>query len=121
MADVLVVDDDKVLLEALAEILSTFGHEVCAVTSGRAALDSIGTNPPELIVADVVMPGMSGVELMEAVRAHPDWRHIPFVFISAAASPKTREQIQAMGNDLFLAKPFSAEELKRAVEARLRQ
>jgi CheY-like chemotaxis protein len=119
MAHLLVVDDDRVLLEAMEEILSSFGHAVCAVTSGEAALSAIEANPPELIIADVIMPGMSGIDLLKAVRSHPDWGHIPFVFISAAASPKTHEQLEAMGKEAFLAKPFDAEDLREAVIQRL--
>lgn len=119
MADLLIVDDDLALLEAMGEILTTYGHQVRVVTSGEAALDAIEVAPPDLIVTDVVMPGMSGLELWEAVRHHPDWENIPFVFISAVASPQTCKQIAELGSEVFLGKPFDAEMLQNAVAAGL--
>jgi CheY-like chemotaxis protein len=119
MADVLVVDDDQVLLDAMGEILAAYGHRVCTAISAMEALRAIEESPPDLIVADVIMPGMSGIDLMEAVRARPDWSHIPFLFISAAALPETRRQIEAMEGGTFLAKPFNAEDLNEAVATKL--
>lgn len=115
----LVVDDDQILLDAMGEILAAYGHKVCTAISAMEALRAIEASPPDLTVADVIMPGVSGTDLMEAVREHPDWGHIPFLFISAAALPETREQIEAMEDGTFLAKPFNAEDLNEAVATRL--
>ena len=122
MARLLVVEDDKALLEAMDQILSMAGHDVRAVTSGQAALEALRTvmpDPPELIITDVTMPGMSGLQLLEAVRAHHDWRDIPFLFVSASILAETETQIAGLAAASFLRKPFTPEVLYGAVNTML--
>jgi CheY-like chemotaxis protein len=116
MANLLIVDDEETLLSALQRILSNTGHEVRAMTSGEAALDAIRGNPPDLVVSDVLMPDMTGPQLLEIVRAHPKWNYIPFLFVSASISLKTEGRIAALDNTYYLRKPFEIEELLDTVD-----
>jgi CheY-like chemotaxis protein len=68
-ARVLIVDDEPSILEMLAEILTTQGHMVATATTGREALERLDTSPADVIVLDLVMPGMSGNQLLAALRA----------------------------------------------------
>lgn len=120
MTKLLVVDDEENLLEALTVILSDEGYQVEAVFSGKAALealDTAGEHRPDLIVADVVMPEMTGLELCETVRNSPALGDIPFLFISAFVSSEVEAQIAEQSKAGVLRKPFEVEELLEAVQA----
>nr|MBN1228643.1 response regulator [Anaerolineae bacterium] len=120
MANLLVVDDEVALLEALQQIFEDEGHQVQAFLSAKAALDYLNANSenvPDVIVTDVIMPGMTGVQLLEGVRAHPEWRHIPFLFISATLVLQEEGRIASIPNVQFLRKPFDVGDLcDRVVE-----
>ena len=115
MADLLIVEDDPTLLEGLTELLTMQGHQVRGADCGEAALEAIETQPPELVVSDVLMPGMNGTELLETVRRRPDWAAIPFVFVSASITPVVRRDLATMPGVTFLLKPFDIERLFEAV------
>lgn len=120
MTNLLVVDDEPSLLEALATILCDAGYQVQAVTSGQAALQALESSEgrlPDLIIADVVMFEMTGLQLFEAVRSAPGLSGIPFLFTSAFVSPEREQQIAGFSKAALLAKPFEVEELFDAIEA----
>ena len=83
--------------------------------SGLAALPLIEGNRPELIISDVLMPGMTGPELLEAVRERPDWHGIPFLFVSASSGAEIESQLDAIDRVSFLHKPFETDRLLDAV------
>lgn len=115
MANLLIVDDEVFLASALLKIFIKKGHTARAVPSGQAALDAIQDDLPDLIIADVRMPEMAGLQLREGVRANPEWEGIPFLFISASVLPETEGQIAALDNASYLRKPFDVEELLETV------
>jgi CheY-like chemotaxis protein len=115
MANLLIVDDEEALAAALQRLFTMKGHTVRAVTSGQAALDAIQDDLPDLIIADVKMPGMTGLQLREGVRAKPEWEDIPFLFISASVLPEMEGQIAALDNVSYLRKPFDIEEVFESV------
>ena len=109
MAKLLVVDDEKDILTALEDLLTSLGYQVIAVSSGTAALEAlqaIDNGLPDLIVSDVVMPQITGLDLIEKVRAQSAWEHIPFLLISARTTLQLDKQIDKLENSLFLRKPF---------------
>jgi CheY-like chemotaxis protein len=116
---ILVVEDDETLLTALQAVLSGPGYQVQTATLGTAALAAIQTDPPDLIVTDVQMPGMNGLALLETVRNTPRWAKIPFIVISAVSTPDQEKQIATMDNVIFLRKPFEIKILLDAVAAAL--
>jgi DNA-binding response OmpR family regulator len=120
MNNLLVVDDEPSLLEALTTILADAGYQVQAVTSGQAALQALKASKgslPDLIIADIVMFEMTGLQLFEVVRGCPDLSHVPFLFTSAFVSPEREELIAGLNNATLLFKPFEVEELLNAIEA----
>jgi CheY-like chemotaxis protein len=120
MTKLLVVDDEESLLEALTVILSDEGYQVEAVISGEAALEALNTSGehrPDLIIADVVMPEMTGLELCEIVRNSPDLSDIPFLFVSAFVSPEVEAQVAQQSKAAILRKPFEVEDLLEAVKS----
>jgi DNA-binding response OmpR family regulator len=120
MARLLLVDDEQDLLEALKLILSLAGYQVHVVTSAQAGLKVLHTpddGVPDLIITDVAMPEMSGLQFLEEVRAQPDWANMPFLFISATITPELKRQIDRLDRVTLLCKPFGAKELYAALDA----
>jgi two-component system alkaline phosphatase synthesis response regulator PhoP len=104
---ILVVDDEPTLLAVVAEILREEGYAVVAVSGARAALVAFGEALPDLVLMDVMMPGMDGRAAFLAMRAHADGEHVPIVLTSAAADPsRLPPSITA-----FLRKPYDLEAL----------
>jgi signal transduction histidine kinase/DNA-binding response OmpR family regulator len=118
MARVLVADDNADMRDYLARLLSV-RFQVESVGDGAAALDAATRRPPDVIVSDVMMPGLDGFQLLAALRADDATRTIPFILVSARAGEEARIDGLHVGADDYLAKPFSARELIARVDAQL--
>ena len=105
MANVLLVEDDDNLLQALETLLVLEGHHVRRAENGTEALNATSVEAPDIIVTDVMMPGMDGIALVRALRAVPLLAHIPVIMTTAINVPRVLP-VQA-----FLRKPFSEVEL----------
>jgi CheY-like chemotaxis protein len=110
---ILVVDDEADVLLSLRIVLETAGYDVVEAASGEDALAVIDETAPDLVVLDIVLPGIDGWAVLEAVRARGD---IPVILASANAHPGLRERAEASGAATLFTKPFGAEELRRTVE-----
>ena len=119
MLKILLVEDDAPLLEVMRCLLEAEGYEVCPAANGKQALELFGTNRPNLVISDIMMPEMNGYELLEAVRALQEGITIPFLFLSARTERSDVDQARRLGVDDYLFKPFEASELINAVRARL--
>lgn len=119
MAKLLVVEDDNVLRRGLEKLLDKTGYTVVAAVTGKAALEELDSFVPDLVVADVLLPGISGVDLAEAVRARSKWKDLPFLFITAQNMPRIEERIAALSNASILYKPFEPAQLAAALKAAL--
>ena len=120
-ARLLVVEDDPAMLIALRDILETSGYVVFTAPNGQVALEIMGRERPSLILSDISMPIMDGIELFDAVRRIPDAATIPFIFLTARG---TREDIfaaKSLGADDYITKPITSQELLAAVRARLQR
>jgi CheY-like chemotaxis protein len=84
MTRVLLVDDEPELLEAWSFALQYVGYEVQCARNGREALDQIRQSVPDLLITDLMMPGMNGEDLSRAVRANPEWANVPILLHSSA-------------------------------------
>jgi two-component system alkaline phosphatase synthesis response regulator PhoP len=124
MAQILVVEDEESLLQTLRYNLSRAGHEVRLSTNGVHALEMIRGNPPELVVLDLMLPGLDGLELCRAVRAdtlNPAVAHVPILMLTARDEEIDRVVGLEVGADDYLTKPFSMHELLARVKAQLRR
>ena len=117
-ARVLIADDNADMRGYLARILAPH-YRVEVVGDGGAALDRIRTNPPDLILTDVMMPTVDGFELLAAVRADARTRLTPVVLLSARAGEEARIEGLRAGADEYLIKPFSARELLACIASQL--
>ena len=116
---ILVADDNADMREYIARLLRQRGWRVNTVGDGRAALAAALDATPDLILSDVMMPGLDGFELLRALRERVETRAVPVVLLSARAGEDARvEGIEAGATD-YLVKPFSARELVARVEAHL--
>ena len=114
-ATVLIVEDNEDNLFTLREMLAPPSFEVLAASSGREAIDVCRDRMPELVIMDVQMPGMSGLQATGAIRALPGGAGIPILALTAQAMAGDRERILAAGVDDYLPKPVAPRELRAKV------
>jgi two-component system cell cycle response regulator DivK len=114
---VLIVEDNELNRKLLDDILQAEGFSTVCLQSGEEALPAIRRNRPDLILMDIRLPGMSGLEATRAIKGDPALRGIPVVAVTACAMADDEENIRAAGCDGFIAKPFSIESLLRALAA----
>ncbi len=112
--------DDNADMRGYVRRLLAERFEVEAVANGRAALEAIRRDPPDLILSDVMMPELDGFELLARVRADPALRETPFLILSARAGEEARIEGARAGADDYVSKPFSARELLARVESHLK-
>lgn len=105
---ILIVDDDVGMAEACSMLLESHGYEVSIAASGTEALSRIGAIACKLVISDCVMPGMSGLELTDRLKAHSATAHVPVLLMSGSLR---RDVARSASSDAFLRKPFLAENL----------
>jgi DNA-binding response OmpR family regulator len=119
---VLVADDEIYMVRLLEMTFKKGGFEVVSCRDGQAALATAVTAQPQLIVLDVVMPGLDGLGALRQLKGNPVTKNIPVVVLSAKGHALTRVEAELAGAALFLTKPFSPnqllEEVKKILEPR---
>jgi DNA-binding response OmpR family regulator len=116
---ILVIDDSQASLRLLSEVLTAEGYQVTPANSGELALATVAANPPELIMLDIQMPGLNGFEVCRRLKAGPESRDIPIIFISAFGESGERVEGLKLGAVDFVNKPFQREELLARVRIHL--
>lgn len=121
MEHILIVDDEKELAWAISQSLSFHGYTVSTASNGFEALRQIEQKPPNLIILDIIMPRMDGIDLCQRIRSDPDIASIPIIFLTACS--KICDKITAFetGADDYLVKPFDTRELIVRIRAVLRR
>ena len=116
-AKILAIDDERNIREMLQLGLERKGFAVRCLPDGRNVADVIDTWQPDVILLDVMMPGVDGVEIGRDLRAEPRTARIPVIAISAQADVTLRLNVQQMGADDYLSKPFEFDDMLRRVGA----
>jgi sigma-B regulation protein RsbU (phosphoserine phosphatase) len=117
--DILIVDDTPINLRLLGQMLVEHGYQVRPVPDGAMALDAVHAKPPDLILLDILMPGMDGYEVCEQLKADAQTRDIPIIFISALDATEDKVKAFAIGGVDYITKPFQIEEVLARVETHL--
>jgi two-component system alkaline phosphatase synthesis response regulator PhoP len=116
---ILVADDEPALLRLLEFVLGRRGYIIQGVTNGNAAIEVLKTESPDLVILDVMMPGLDGYEVLTFVRETPRLEGLPVVMLTARAQLDDIQRGLTLGADAYLAKPFDPEELLSVVESLL--
>jgi len=117
-AQILLVDDEPSILAALTPLLRARGYDVRTAMSGRAGLELLNRSPPDVLVLDLGLPDMDGVEVCELVRAE---HAVPIVVLSARGGERDKVAALDAGADDYVTKPFGAEELLARLRVALRR
>src|SRR3712207_1091031 len=120
MSYLLVADDHENLRYLVRDVLQAAGHQVELAADGLLALAAIEQREPHLIVLDLGMPGMSGIEVCRAIKQNPFTARIPVLVLTAQSNIEHKVEVFEAGADDYLVKPFDVRELQARVVALLR-
>lgn len=112
---VLLAEDEPNIVESLNFLLGRAGFAVFIEGDGRAALDMALAEPPDVMILDVMLPGLDGFEILRRLRADPRGRALKVIMLTAKGQREDRETALESGADLFITKPFANAELIAAV------
>ena len=116
---ILIVDDDPNTLEILRRWLAREGYATVSADNGPACLDMLAKNPVDVIVLDVMMPGMDGLQVCEKLRENVAWRSIPVMLLTAKDDIETRSRGMLLGVSEYLTKPVNKLDLFARLQAQL--
>jgi CheY-like chemotaxis protein len=111
----LIIEDDQFMIANLTELLSLEGFEVQSICNGSEALDSARHFMPDIILSDMRMPGMDGLEVLDAVRRDAHISGIPFIFLTGRSESAQLHDALNRGADGYLIKPFQVHELLEVI------
>ncbi|HWE61248.1 MAG TPA: response regulator [Chloroflexota bacterium] len=117
---ILVVDDEPDLLVLLEEHLTQEGYQVITASTGMQAITKAREEQPDIILLDVMMPGVSGFDVCNILQDFPETATIPVIFLTAVAETKRKVMGLNLGADDYITKPFDLHELAARVQAALR-
>ena len=107
MAKILIVEDNALNIKLFCDLLAAHGHEPQAVTDSRLALDAAKEFVPDLVITDIQLPHVSGLELIGQMKADLTLRAVPIMAVTAYAGKGDEEQIRAAGAEAYVSKPIS--------------
>jgi DNA-binding response OmpR family regulator len=119
MQKILVIEDHPRMRENIALLLQLAEYEVVSAADGRRGVELAGTEKPDLVLCDVMMPGMDGYSVLRALREDKTTAKLPFIFLTARGEHADQRAGLERGADDYLTKPVTKEELLAAVAARL--
>jgi len=109
--EILIVEDEPGVVVAIQFLMEQQGHTVLVAERGEDALDLIYKYKPDLVLLDIMLPGISGWEVCEIVRLNPDYRNVKIVFLTARGDEAEIARGLAIGADAYITKPFSNDQL----------
>jgi two-component system cell cycle response regulator DivK len=119
MARILVVEDNALNIKLFCDLLAAHGHEAKPVTDSRTALETAKAFRPELVITDIQLPYVSGLDLIRQIRAEPELTHVPIMAVTAYAGNGDDERIRAAGAQAYVSKPISVARFVEEVSALL--
>ena len=119
IASILIVDDDLVFLSALRSMLEPWGIRVTTLEEPLRFWEVLQATHPDLLILDIEMPKINGIELCQALRSDPDWQELPVLFLTARQDAETIQQVFEVGGDDYISKPVVGAELLARINNRL--
>ena len=119
LAKILIVEDNALNIKLFCDLLAAHGHEPQAVTDSRQALDAAREFTPDLVITDIQLPHVSGLELIELIRADEQLKEVPIMAVTAYASLGDEERIRGAGAESYVTKPISVARFVEEVESLL--
>jgi two-component system cell cycle response regulator DivK len=116
LAKILVVEDNALNIKLFCDLLTAHGHETEPVTDSREALDAARTFKPDLVITDIQLPFVTGIELMELLRADEELKDVPIMAVTAYAAAGDDERIRAAGAQAYVSKPISVVRFAETVD-----
>ena len=121
MPRILIIDDDPTVRLSTELVLGALGFETASSEDGLAGLARMREQPPDLVVCDILMPGLDGFGVLAAAQQEPRLARVPFIFLTSLAERQDRRRGMTAGADDYLTKPFHPTELVDAIQARFRK
>ena len=115
--DIIVIDDDPMVGELSRDLLTDEGYSVLLVQESLQALPAIKANMPRLIVTDIMMPGISGMDICKTVKNDPGLKHIKIIVVSGKSQEAEKQRAFQFGADFYLQKPYNVETFSKTVKA----
>ncbi len=116
---ILIVEDNELNLKLFTDLLEAHGHRVVKTRDGEKAEDMTADEQPDLVIMDIQLPHISGIDIIKNIKARPDLKHIPILAVTAFAMHDDEEKIMAAGCEGYLAKPISIESFLGSVSQHL--
>ena len=116
MSTILVVDDESPIRDLVRDVLELDGHDVVEAADGPTALEAVAEKSPDLLVLDIMMPGMSGLDVLRSLRREHSGAELPIILLTAASDDDTTWAGWTAGASVFLPKPFDPSHLMDWVE-----
>ena len=120
MAKIFVVDDEVIITKIIDGLVKDEGHEVVSINNSWTAIEKIKEEAPNVILLDIMMPKIDGIELCRMIKANPDIEHIPVIMVSALSDKGTRKDSFNAGAEDFLVKPVQKRKLLKKLDAILK-
>ena len=119
LARILIVEDNALNIKLFCDLLAAHGHEPQAVTDSRLALEAAHEFVPELVITDIQLPHVSGLELIRQLRSDAQLGEVPIMAVTAYAAASDEERIRAAGAQSYVSKPISVARFVQEVDALL--
>ena len=119
MAKILIVEDNALNIKLFCDLLAAHGHQPEAVTDSRNAIEAARSFAPDLVITDIQLPHVSGLELIRLIRGDEQLAAIPIMAVTAYSAQGDEERIRAAGAQAYVSKPISVVRFAQAVEALL--
>ncbi len=121
MAKILIVEDNALNIKLFCDLLAAHGHEPEAVTDSRNALDAARDFSPDLVITDIQLPHVSGLELIRMIRGDEKLAEVPIMAVTAYSAHGDEERIRAAGAQAYVSKPISVAKFARTVDELLQE
>jgi PAS domain S-box-containing protein len=118
---ILLAEDNQANIDTFSDYLESRGYQMLLANNGQAAVDIVKSQKPDLILMDIQMPGMDGLEAMRQIRAIPESSNVPIIALTALAMPGDHEQCLSAGANAYLSKPVKLKQLAEAIQQLLNQ